>query len=537
MSFLPVEIVPYVTYATPPLVGAFIGYLTNRVAIKMLFRPLKPWRVLGMRVPMTPGVIPSKRGQLADNMGEVVGDHLLTSTEIGKALQEDKFQQHLLNVIAERVGAILHSDLPSVPELIPKKFDMYLELGIRTVKHQLKENIHQFIGTEAFSSKIEKAVDEKLNQFLNREVSDILGGREREAVYAFIESSISRMLASPVMEKWVDEFVQQQVYGALQKEKSLQDILPESLLELLETSIREQTPNLLKKLATIMKDPEVRNAIVRGACGGVESFIVSLGPMAPMVQNFIPMETVDIKIREYLDEKEEDIANWLSSDDLQEKVGVILSERFANFIKTPLVKIVNTEDAGKVEGFCLQVSRQITLLLQGKEVTTAFSAMIKGNVETHLNDGKIRIRNVLTEFLGEEGITSTRSWVRQESVGLLRAPDTVKTIDNMIDAMVDTILSKRIGKLSNLLPGEVRKEIYVSIQKMASTMLEKEVPGLVDSLDIRSIVADKLNSLDLLRLERLLLSIMEEQFKYINWFGALLGFILGCGNLVFLYMT
>ena len=72
---------------------------------------------------------------------------------------------------------------------------------------------------------------------------------------------------------------------------------------------------------------------------------------------------------------------------------------------------------------------------------------------------------------------------------------------------------------------------------MASEVLEKEVPGLVSSLDIRTIVAEKLNSLDLLRLEGLLLSIMEEQFKYINLFGALLGFLIGCCNLLLIVWT
>jgi uncharacterized membrane protein YheB (UPF0754 family) len=48
------------------------------------------------------------------------------------------------------------------------------------------------------------------------------------------------------------------------------------------------------------------------------------------------------------------------------------------------------------------------------------------------------------------------------------------------------------------------------------------------------VVAEKVDSLDLLKLERLLLSIMEEQFKYINLFGALLGFLIGCANLVLL---
>ncbi len=34
MSYLPPELVPYVKYLAPPVVGAFIGYLTNRIAIK-----------------------------------------------------------------------------------------------------------------------------------------------------------------------------------------------------------------------------------------------------------------------------------------------------------------------------------------------------------------------------------------------------------------------------------------------------------------------------------------------------------------------
>jgi uncharacterized membrane protein YheB (UPF0754 family) len=45
-------------------------------------------------------------------------------------------------------------------------------------------------------------------------------------------------------------------------------------------------------------------------------------------------------------------------------------------------------------------------------------------------------------------------------------------------------------------------------------------------------VTEKVDSLDLLRLEGLLLSIMEEQFKYINLFGALLGFLIGFLNLL-----
>jgi uncharacterized membrane protein YheB (UPF0754 family) len=486
---------------------------------------------------MTPGVIPSQRARLADNMGEVVGDHLLTSIEIGKALQEEKFQQHLLNVIAERVGAILHADLPPLPELIPDKFSIYRDLGLKSLKQQLRDNINKFILSPAFEGKVREAIDDRVAHLLERKVEEVFGRNSREATYLFIETSMEKMFASATMANWLDGFIRQQVYEALQQEKSLNQLLPESLMFFLEESIREQTPNLLKKLAAIFQEPEVRDAIVRGACGGVDNFILSLGPMAPMVQNFISMEVVDQKIREYLDEKEEDISNWLSSEELQQKVGVILADRFANFASTPLVTIIDVGDAETVDDFCSHFARQLALVLQGPEVRNGLLTMIRENIETHLDHGNTKIGTALTDFLGSEGVDVARNWLRDESISLLRAPETLKTVGQMIDTLADTLLTKRVGKLSSLLPGDVRKEIYVSIQKLTSNMLAIEVPGLVASLDIRSIVADKINSLDLLRLERLLLSIMEEQFKYINLFGALLGFLLGCLNLLFLQLN
>ena len=103
--------------------------------------------------------------------------------------------------------------------------------------------------------------------------------------------------------------------------------------------------------------------------------------------------------------------------------------------------------------------------------------------------------------------------------------------------MIDSGMARRVGKLTRFLPHDVCEEIYRSIMNMAADILEKEVPGLVSSLDIRSIVVAKIDSLDLLRLEGLLLSIMEEQFKYINLFGAFLGFLIGCGNLLFMFSS
>ena len=134
----------------------------------------------------------------------------------------------------------------------------------------------------------------------------------------------------------------------------------------------------------------------------------------------------------------------------------------------------------------------------------------------------------------EKSVQKTKKWLSSEGLSLLRTEKAGKAIDFMVESLIGSLLQKPIGRLSNILPAGVRDGMFESIQKMASAMLATEVPGIVGSLNIRNIVAEKVDSLDLLHLERLLLSIMEEQFKYINLFGGLLGFIIGCCNLFFI---
>ena len=155
-------------------------------------------------------------------------------------------------------------------------------------------------------------------------------------------------------------------------------------------------------------------------------------------------------------------------------------------------------------------------------------------METHIDGGKLSLGEILFDFVGDDGIKRGKSWLQNEVSGMLRAEKTRRTLDTMVEDLLSNLLDKRIGPLSRLLPAGIREGIYDSLRKVSSTMLAVEVPGLVDSLNIQKIVKEKVDSLDLMRLERLLLSIMEEQFKYINLFGALLGFIIGCLNLFFL---
>ena len=79
----------------PPLVGALIGYLTNRVAIWMLFHPYYEYHVLGVRVPFTPGLIPRKRQQIVESIANTVERELLTSRDVFAVFRDHNMEEHI----------------------------------------------------------------------------------------------------------------------------------------------------------------------------------------------------------------------------------------------------------------------------------------------------------------------------------------------------------------------------------------------------------------------------------------------------------
>ena len=69
-------------YIVPPIAGGIIGYFTNDIAIKMLFRPYRAIHIGGGQVPFTPGLIPRNQERLAKRISDTIMGSLLTPEEL-----------------------------------------------------------------------------------------------------------------------------------------------------------------------------------------------------------------------------------------------------------------------------------------------------------------------------------------------------------------------------------------------------------------------------------------------------------------------
>ena len=92
-------------YISGPLLGAVIGYCTNWLAVKMLFKPLEPIKVFGRTLPFTPGVIPKNRGRIAAACGKAVGETLLTEDDLKAAFIGQQTKEKVTDALYEKMTA------------------------------------------------------------------------------------------------------------------------------------------------------------------------------------------------------------------------------------------------------------------------------------------------------------------------------------------------------------------------------------------------------------------------------------------------
>lgn len=140
----------------PPITGALIGWVTNYVAIKLLFRPHRPVEILGYRVQ---GVIPKRRKEIARSMARAIEKELLSSEDLASTLGKINWEEEVEKMVEEAVEHRFGSERLSRIPLVGVVSD-----NIRYhVKYLLTKEIVSRLDSrkEAFASKVREHIDVK----------------------------------------------------------------------------------------------------------------------------------------------------------------------------------------------------------------------------------------------------------------------------------------------------------------------------------------------------------------------------------------
>ena len=159
-----------------PIISAFIGWFTNWIAIKMLFHPRVPTKILGITFH---GIFPKRQKQFAEKLGKLVSNELLSFKDIEQKITDPnnikKIMPHVEGHIDHFLRNKLSEQMPMISMFIGDKtiaqlksvFIAELEILFPTIMTNYMENLQNELD-------LEKIITEKVSGFSSDKLEEIL---------------------------------------------------------------------------------------------------------------------------------------------------------------------------------------------------------------------------------------------------------------------------------------------------------------------------------------------------------------------------
>jgi UPF0754 membrane protein sca_1420 len=197
-----------------PVIGAIIGYITNDIAIKMLFHPKRAKYIGRWKIPFTPGLIPKERDRIAKSIGNVISSQLLNSNVISEALVSEQMierikkgiirfvdnnrknetiiEEFLISISTQdRVYEIIHNIKNDTSNLIYRKLTAF-NLG-EVISNSIVDKVKEKISSTMFSFMLNLFDDEAIEA-----LSINLGNQIDELIEENADGIIKEMLGNEI---------------------------------------------------------------------------------------------------------------------------------------------------------------------------------------------------------------------------------------------------------------------------------------------------------------------------------------------------
>ncbi len=519
--------VPVWSWLVPPLAGAVIGWFTNYLAIRMLFRPLEKKSLFGLPLPLTPGIIPARRRELAKRIAEMVGEHLLTEEVIAARLRSPAVDDALYRWVAGRVRALIDRDLGPVLSLLPPEleplWDRWWRGGFRPVYFCLD----RFLVASELAEPLTAALRELAVGLLEKTPDELLTRRQWARLRSRVRQLLRRGLRSPAFRRRLESELDLLAGRLMTSETPLGELLPADLQGAVLAELHRELPDLLVRFSRFLHDPVFRRGLKQKLYGIIEIYINSMGFWQRLVTSMaLSDDEIRAKIDRLVDEIADDFAVSLRQPEWQERAFNLLAERFAALLALSPARIIGRLSYARVSRGWIFIRRRLLALLATPELECRLLRLGE-DFFAPLS------RSPLGESLEKAGFGET--WREDSLAGVVRwiaaglaSGRCKRRLAVAVAARVGEFLEKiPLGRPAVWLPVAVVNPLVDFSHRRLRQWLAAELPRLSENFAVRQVVEERINELPVLKVEELLLGIMREHFFYINLFGALVGGLIG----------
>ena len=153
-------------YIIAPLLGGVIGYITNDIAIRMLFRPHTAKYVFGIHIPFTPGIIPKEKKRIAEAIGGVISENLMNKEVLKKYLLSEDMVEMIRGAVEEFIATQQKNE-----ETVSQFLEHYLS---KEEIDSISQNINQSITKQTYEKLADSSVGDKVAHIALNQVAQKL---------------------------------------------------------------------------------------------------------------------------------------------------------------------------------------------------------------------------------------------------------------------------------------------------------------------------------------------------------------------------
>ena len=485
-------------YIIGALIGAVIGYITNWLAIKMLFRPREAKYIFGMKLPFTPGLIPKEKSRIANKVGETVGTHLLNSDSLSKALKDDKIKAKFNEIAKEKINQVINSNSTLEEALKNTLGENYYALKGNMIDN-IAKTILESIQEEEFKNKVKfyivDSIKERLNKNPEKIIDFINSNKFREVIINTLEEEKTRDIIGKALLKEVKTLGKEDL--------TIEEVIPENIKPYIEEYVKSQKDTLVDIIKNLLRDDEVSHKIKSAINDNIPSIVsmflsgdVIYGKLVSLVDKSLSEE----ENKEYIC----DAALAFVHESMKKKVSDVINnvgeeklEVISDALGDKISKKLNTEE--NIDSIISKLNCKISSFNSYEEIIK----VLFNDYENILIDN---IDSMISQIVNNNQLSGEIS----------------KIIEKVFDKFLQNSLNDICYNKQNL-----ENSIMSILDNLYNDFVENKSAKVLEIVDISSIVEEQINAFEVDYAEEIIIGIANKELKAITWLGALLGGILG----------
>jgi uncharacterized membrane protein YheB (UPF0754 family) len=505
------------------------GYAGAWLAVRMLFRPRRPFKMLGITL-FPQGMIPRHRDRLANAIGKAVGEELVSQETIMEQLVEKEFlRTKIRGVIDSYTQDLLAQNYPSLIETLPTNLRGPVLDAITSLQFTVADHIDRTLKNEDTQAAISSFVERRVDEVLSKRVASVVDDETFEKLVGFIEERIQSAIESPTLENNLRDFVGRRIDDLANTETPLGAMFTPDAIALLKEKANEQIAPVAHHLTQIAAAERTRNQIGGLIKKEVHEYYENLPFFKKIfVSRDNLLDEVDTLVNESLPRR---IEETLKGDIFATEASSFIDTTIDNAMSRPLPDVIGTVNPDQLERLKNQVSSSLIKLLRGDEMRRYISAYVTDTLE------KLRPHSIdsILRAVHPESEAKLKSTLSKGLLSIIASENTSRLVNDMLSRQIEQLLSAPIGRLSDKIEEDKLVSASETFADTIINAIREKLPEAIKEFDVGGVVREKIMNYPVEKLEALVLSVAKEHLRTIELFGAGFGFAIGVVQAVQFY--